>query len=79
MSKTTKSERVELQWVQGIAARTRQHFGDALGENMVVSTADTKIYLGEVAGIPCVIIEHPTYRSPARIPLSAVAAFGELA
>lgn len=71
-----KTDRTEIAWVQFQAnARTRP--SAPLGVDFVQATDQTKLFVGEVAGIPCVFIEHADSKT-GRVPMTNVASFGVL-
>lgn len=71
-------DRIELAWAHfsSPAWPERQAM---LPTEMIVSSEQTKLFLGSVHGIACVFVENASYKQPARIPLTNVASFGELA
>lgn len=71
-----KTERIELAWVQ-FQRGARTSPSEAIGVEFVMGTESTKMFLGEVAGIPCVFFERPDSKT-GRVPLTNVASFGVL-
>lgn len=52
------------------------HRNAYVGEGMFVADGKTRLFLADVGGVPCVLIENKEYRVPGRIPLTNVSSFG---
>lgn len=71
-----KTERTELAWVQ-LQCHARTAPSEVLGVDFIMSTDSTKLFIGEAAGVPCVIVERGEAKT-GRIPFHNVASFGVL-
>lgn len=70
-----KTERTELGWVQ-LQCHARTSPSEVLGVDFIMSNDSTKLFIGDVAGVPCVIVERGG--PVGRIPFHNVASFGVL-
>ncbi|MDB4982599.1 MAG: hypothetical protein JWM82_3351 [Myxococcales bacterium] len=64
-----------LVWVQ-FRVNTWPQRSAYAGVQMIIANDQTKLWLTDYMGVRCVVVEDPSYKFPARVPMENVAAFG---